>query len=205
MSLSRLLSCLLGAVLFASARVYAATVVWPGAHLTQKTDDYYLIYTDAAGGAGGAGVFVLVEAGASDPALVAEDATIAVGLIFYETDLGEPVDADAVTAATPFAENLTYTMGSLDMVVDEIFYLGFWLGDTPGGVDSIYGWVALVYDGTTLTLVDSAAETSGVGIYAGTYTPIPEPNTACLALTGLAVLVTGRRWRWRWGQRRPNG
>ncbi len=173
----------------------AATVVWPVAQFAQLAADYYVVSSDVAGDAGGAAVWMYVEGDSTSHLLVAEYATAAVGLIFYETDLGEPVDADAVLASDPFAENLTGTMGSLDMAVDEIFYLGFCLSNTPGDEDSIYGWVALIYDGTTLTLVDSAAETSGVGIYAGTYTPIPEPTTACLALTGLAVLAVGRRWR----------
>ncbi len=195
MNSSSVVRCIVWTLLAMADYASAASVIWPGAHLSQLTPDAYVISSDAAGDAGGAGVWLHIEGDASDPTLVAEDATIAVGLIFYETDLGEPVDGDAVIAADPFAENLTYTMGSLDMVVDQIFYLGFWLGDTPGGVDSIYGWVALVYDGTTLTLVDSAAETRGVGLYAGTYTPIPEPDTAGLALTGVAVLAVGRRWR----------
>ncbi len=194
--------CLLTAGFGLEIAAQAATVIWPSAELTPWGAQYYTLSTGLAGDAGVAGVDVVVEDDEVGTMLDAWGVITAVGSFWYETDLGDPVDADAVATADPFAENFTGALGSVDMAVDEIFYIAFWLdtdGGGAGGSTDVYGWVALVYDGTTLTLVDSAAETSGVGIYAGTYTPIPEPDTACLALTGLAVLVTGRRW---WARRR---
>jgi len=86
-----------------------------------------------------------------------------------------------------------------------VFYLGFQLDAPPNPAFPdvpvfIYGWAALLWDGTELTLVDSAAEMSGVGLYAGTYNAIPEPSAAGLLLVGVAALVVRRRHT-----RRPGG
>ena len=58
-----------------------------------------------------------------------------------------------------------------------------------------YGWAALLWDGMELTLVDSAAETTGAGIYAGTYDAIPEPTSAGLLLVGIAAALLRRKAR----------
>jgi len=94
----------------------------------------------------------------------------------------------------PFCNSFTVQLGDINMTVDQPFYLAFALYGDIHPVP-IYGWAELVYDGTTLSLVDSAAETTGVGIYTGTYNEIPEPYTAGLALTGFAVMAIRRRLR----------
>ncbi len=99
-----------------------------------------------------------------------------------------------MSVATPFADNIIPTLGTVNIDINQIFYLGFWLDADAGGAPSdIYGWAALRWDGAALTLVDSAAETTGVGIYAGTYDAIPEPATAGLLLAGIAAALLRRR------------
>ena len=67
---------------------------------------------------------------------------------------------------------------------------------------SLYGWVELGYDGTNVFIVNgimgSAMETTGLGIYAGTGnvfgdSAIPEPASALLAFSGVALLLRRRR------------
>ncbi len=172
----------------------AATVVWPAANLDVADDDVFLASDESA--AGLAGSWGTIAASESAAVVQFEFMTIGVGHIWYECDLGDPITAETVATADPFVNSFIGQGGALTLDAGETIYAAFYV-DGGGVASDVYGWVALVYDGTTLTLVDSAAETSGVGIYAGTYTPIPEPDTACLALTGLAVLAVGRRWRQR--------
>jgi hypothetical protein len=175
---------------------HAATVVWPAVELSAGG---HIIGTDLARPfAGGAGVFMDILTDGPVDLLASWMVTAAVGHFWYETDEGAPIDANAVSMAVPFAENFSPTYGTIELEIDRIFYLGFWLDADAGGAPSdIYGWASLVYDGTTLSLVDSAAETTGVGIYAGTHTPVPEPATGALALAGLVPLVLRRWHKWR--------
>ena len=56
-----------------------------------------------------------------------------------------------------------------------------------------YGWVEIGYNGQDIFIVNSAMETTGLGIYAGTGWVVPEPSTALLAIVGLAALGLRRR------------
>ena len=61
-----------------------------------------------------------------------------------------------------------------------------------------YGWMELVYDYNEKGVMDvfiraSGIETTGRGIFAGTYTAVPEPSSAPLALSGVALLLRRRR------------
>ena len=85
---------------------------------------------------------------------------------------------------------------------DETVILAFMAGNIfweyeNGGAEAEkwyrYGWVELGYNGTDIYIVNSAMETTGLGIYAGTGSVIPEPATALLALSGLALLWRRRR------------
>jgi hypothetical protein len=98
-----------------------------------------------------------------------------------------------VAEADYFVNIYTLEFDSLEMLTNEVFYLGFRLEYDVRVGTFAYGWAALRWDGSELSMVDSAAETTGVGIYAGTHTPVPEPATGALALAGLVPLVL-RRW-----------
>ena len=83
------------------------------------------------------------------------------------------------------------------------FYLGFATGaenDTaPDMTDNwshvYYGWARFVYARGTISLVNSALNTEGGGIYVGTdrTTAVPEPASGALALLGALPLLRRRR------------
>lgn len=58
-----------------------------------------------------------------------------------------------------------------------------------------YGWAQFTYSKGTITLVDSALNTEGGGIYAGTgiTTPVPEPATGILSFLGILLLIRPRK------------
>ena len=181
-------------VLALSLNAQGSIVTWPSAGLSTWPWGSYTIYSFLAEEyAGGAGVDFEVQDNGT-LSLTATSVTVAVGHLWYETAYGAPVDANAVSVATPFADNIIPTRGTVNIDINQIFFLGFWLDADAGGAPSdIYGWASLLWDGTELTLVDSAAETTGVGIYAGTYDAIPEPSAAGLLLVGIAAALLRRR------------
>ena len=61
------------------------------------------------------------------------------------------------------------------------------------GAPYFYGWVELGYKNGDIYIVNSAMELTGLGMLAGTGTVIPEPSTALLALSGIALLLLRRR------------
>ncbi len=175
-----------------SSLLCAATVVWPAAGLS-SFGGYEMVYTDLSPDGGAAVLMSITESG-DGAVLAAEGYTTGDGCVWYQVQPGGLIHAATLSSSEPFSDSSTGELSAFDIAYDDVFYLAFALND-PYPLDTItYGWVALLYDGTTLTMVDSAAETSGVGLYAGTYSPIPEPTTTCLSLTGLAGLAAGRRW-----------
>jgi hypothetical protein len=119
---------------------------------------------------------------------------------FYFVQLNDTINAALVTSADAFCDNGVDSSEWLDFSAfsaspnDLInFYMGYWIDD---GLNGVYGWAELVYDGTTLTLVDSAAENDGVGIIAGQYQQVPEPATLLLfGLGGLGAWLLRRNKR----------
>ena len=118
---------------------------------------------------------------------------------WFATQYGTAIDASAMEDADYLVNADPVEFGSIYMPLNQVFYLGFQL-DGPPAPDYphpplyyVYGWASLLWDGTELTLVDSAAETTGVGIYAGTYDAIPEPTSAGLLLAGIAAALLRRR------------
>ena len=86
---------------------------------------------------------------------------------------------------------------TLNIPMDDSIILGYW--DDRAAFDGIptdsdnYGWVELQNTLSGLTLVGGATAIGG-GIYAGTYTQIPEPSTIALICAGAtAVLLRNRR------------
>jgi len=186
--------CFFAFVLMCSLEVRASAVVWSVAGLSGGGANYYI--GSNASPNGDAAVEMLILDGGDNYTLSAQGYSTGIGHIWYEAQVGAPVNAAAVAGAQPFCNAFTAELGSINMTVGQPFYLAFALYGDIYHPDQIYGWAKLFYDGTTLTLLDSAAETTGVGIYTGTYTAIPEPCMAGLALTGLAVMAIRRRLRW---------
>ena len=83
------------------------------------------------------------------------------------------------------------------------FYLGFataaeYTGSWADPSKYVYyGWAQFTYSKGTITLVNSALNTEGGGIYAGTgiTTPVPEPATGILSFLGMVLLLHHRRDR----------
>ena len=80
------------------------------------------------------------------------------------------------------------------------FYLGFATASSESHpqydwTDVYYGWALFEYSGGRLSLVDSALNVDGGGIYAGTAVtvPIPEPAAGALAALGAVALLRRRR------------
>ena len=128
-----------------------------------------------------------------------EMATIAIAHSWFPVIYGSLVDEVAWQTATDFLADIgdSYDLGSLTLTTGESLYLGFRLdayGFPPYNRE--YGWAELLYDGTIISVVSSATERTGLGIYAGTGTAIPEPSSMGL----LAVGVVGLAWK-RWNRK----
>ena len=84
-----------------------------------------------------------------------------------------------------------YTDRTLNIPIDASIFLGYWddrSGDhTPTSNDN-YGWVELHNSSSGLNILDGATAIGG-GIYAGTYTQIPEPNTIALLCLGAGAMM----------------
>ncbi|MDA3923803.1 MAG: PEP-CTERM sorting domain-containing protein [Kiritimatiellae bacterium] len=171
---------------------HAANVVWDSVGLFQNDVWDYSIGTETQSGVGAGLLMTLVHGGGTFGSLESYNYTTGVGHIWFETMSGTAVDGDAVNATEPFMNAFIPELGTIDMVINQIFYIGYYVG-AAGGYNGEYGWASLVWNGTELDLLDSAAETTGVGIYAGTYTAVPEPASAGLLLAGALLLFIRRR------------
>ena len=149
----------------------------------------------AEGTTGGAGVSGggLREADGWWTRLDADSSTIGIALRFFEVNYGDLIDWDLAEASAPFADNITAEYGSLLLNYDEPVYLGFRLGGAYYCPAAEYGWAQLYFDGDVVSVLSSATERTGLGIYAGTGMAIPEPATAGLLMIGAGVLAWRRR------------
>jgi len=119
--------------------------------------------------------------------------TIGIAFRFFEVNYGDLIDWDLAEASAPFADNVTAEYGSLLLNYDEPVYLGFRLGGADYCPAAEYGWAQLYFDGDVVSVLSSATERTGLGIYAGTGMAIPEPATAGLLMIGAGVLAWRRR------------
>lgn len=150
------------------------------------------------------GVLTL-DPGGSWADLDAESGTIGVAHKWFIMDYDNLIDSRATETAEPFAtiyfSNIEFHSAILN--VNQPFYLGFQIGSTEFTPYQVqYGWVELLFDGDSLNYVSSATERTGLGIYAGTGTAVPEPSTIGLLSIGALGMAWKRRTRKSYQDRR---
>ena len=178
--------------LLLSTAASAATVVWPAVWLgTYESHESTHAIASNISPIGDVSILLEVVCGPGwEATLYGRNMTVGIRHWWFATQYGAAVDASALVNANFLVNADPMEFGSIEMPYNQVFYLGFQL-DGVGAY--VYGWAALLWNGTDLTLVGSAAETTGAGIYAGTYNAIPEPSAAGLLLVGLAALAMRRR------------
>ena len=163
--------------------------------------EYFYFYTEMASfGYVGAGIMgpATVDTGGGGITLAAENGTVGVSHSWFPVLYGSLVDDAAWRNAPDYLANIyeSYELGSIHLNEGESIYLGIQLGSMeffPNQVE--YGWVELLYDGAAISLVSSATERTGLGIYAGTGTAVPEPTTGGFMLVGALGLIWRRHVR----------
>lgn len=152
---------------------------------------YVTLSTDVHNG-DGVCVWSTIQQDGSAARLDAVTSLIGLGSSWFPVSHGMLVDKNAATSGDAFYDQIGGTPSTpIDLLFNEPFYLGFCLGMDYDS--SWYGWVELQYDGEAVSALSSAVEKTGLGIYAGTGTAIPEPATTGLLLLGAAGLVWRRR------------
>lgn len=175
-------------ILFVWSTIFSlyADLYVPGAVLSPFSDYILGSSTEPDGGGDGAGVFLnIVPVDAVQSILTVNTmyyGTVGINHIWYEVDKDTIFNATYVAATTPFFDMSDYSsVGQINMIHNQSFFIGFYL---EGGDNGVYGWAELIYDGSSLHLLDSAAENDGVGIIAGQYQQVPEPATILLFSLG---------------------
>ena len=114
------------------------------------------------------------------------------GSDWYLADAGDPFSQANIDAGlfTPLFVNLV-SSGPV-AVGPSGFFMGVSTGqgftDFPNPNRDVFGWIELSISGTDLTDDGNAVAYGAIGIFVGTNIPIPEPSTAILLASGLAVL-----------------
>jgi len=129
--------------------------------------------------------------------LYADSGTAGISHQWFEVTYGELIDVSTAASSDALARITTahpIEYGSLRVYEGYPCYLGVQLGGYPGSLGLVeFGWAEFSYDGTDLTMISSASERTGLGIYAGTGTAVPEPTTAGLLIIGAAGIIWKRR------------
>ena len=127
--------------------------------------------------------------------LTQQSCLIGIAFRFFEVDYGELINLASSESSDIVFGNDQATQDPFRLDWDQPVYLGFRLGwpDIESGLLSPeYGWAQLNFDGDTVSVLGSATERTGLGIYAGTGTAIPEPATTGLLLLGALGIIWKR-------------
>lgn len=187
-----------------------AALITPGARLSSRGENVYQIAADNGLSSDdpnffGAAIFPEVIPGSPTWATltIGLAGSLTPGHMWYEVYPDQFIDPDFVLGSpTAFYEGFSpdydhVVEQPIHMDVSVPFLLGFWIADwaSTGEPDSgdVFGWAELVYDGTTLQLLDSAAENAQPGIVAGRYEAIPEPSNFALIVLGVGGIGLTRR------------
>ncbi|MEO0797296.1 MAG: hypothetical protein AAFX93_19255 [Verrucomicrobiota bacterium] len=131
----------------------------------------------------------------------ASNGTVSFGFQWFLTNDGQAIDPAFISSSDPFANNFngTYKEAFAPIVADEPFLWAYWLDadfDTVITPGDYLGWAEFVYTSGDLTVLQSVADTSGQGIFAGTTTVVPESKFyAILAGSLVAIFSIIRRRR----------
>jgi len=179
---------------------------YPGAYLTPFGLNYTIGSSTLPNGEGeGAGIWLAIDNGnPSIPILRPDGGTLGISHVWYETTKDTIIDAEFATNTTSFYSNFDPSdlSGEIQMNHNEPFIMAFRLGGSEPSSYDIYGWAELMYDGSDLHLLDSAAENDGVGIIAGQYVQVPEPSSVLLLTFGSGSILFYRRAKRRQQYRR---
>ena len=182
------------AMLFAVTSHAFPIIEWDTVRLTYGVAGFGL-YTDNRDG-DGANIQGDIEYEATGlwSTLTANNGTLGISQWWFPVQYGELIDFDSLNPDDPLAiiNTSQIEFGSIQLNYDEPYYLGFCVG-YPQWDYADYGWVEFLFDGDVVSVLSSATERTGLGIYAGTGMAIPEPATAGLLILGASVLAWRRR------------
>ncbi|MEO0797297.1 MAG: hypothetical protein AAFX93_19260 [Verrucomicrobiota bacterium] len=130
----------------------------------------------------------------------ASPGSISFGYQWYLVNENQAIDPSFVSSSDPFANNFdnTFKEAFAPIVEGDPFLWAYWLdfdfssSITPG---DYLGWVELEYNSGDLVVLQSVADTSGQGIFAGTTTVVPESKFYSIlagCLTAAYVVVRKR-------------
>ena len=195
--------CLTGVLfLFTVVNCYSSMVQWniAGWGYNSYFDYYMLGFTVPDGTGVGRGLDVISTSMHAVLTPNWEYGTLSYGTLMLQTDYNTLIDHDLFANATGFFETylpngMSTSEANLEIDVYNTVFLAFAIGSHYGNdFDALwYGWIEFGYNGKNVYIVNSALETTGQGIYAGTGLVVPEPSAALLAIVGLAVLGLRRR------------
>ena len=207
--MKKMIMCLIA--LSAVLNCAASSVQWDVIGYYPSSDGYYY-YSDILGGIspyGGFAVYFqkLVANGLGTTLSCDNDAGFFLGnnsSWWRVVDKGDVVDYNSMI--TPHDDYFSYyengrPVGLYDIVLSrwDTVVLAFAAGVDGypymlwDGAPYFYGWVEIGYDGKDIFIVNSAMETTRLGIYAGTGNVVPEPSTVLLTIMGLAAFGFRRR------------
>ena len=191
-------------------QISIAELFTPGSYLSGSANDY-TIWGWTEPNENGLGAAIWVETDPNNFLLTMNSdigGTVGIGHSWYAVAESTAIDADFASNTTPFYS--IYDSGNFSQSIDmssQPFMLAFWLDangtDVPDTNDT-FGWAKFTYDGSTLNLIDSAAENDGVGIYAGQYQQVPEPSSVLLLTMGAGGILFYRRAKRHQQEQRTN-
>ncbi|MBQ9727930.1 MAG: PEP-CTERM sorting domain-containing protein [Kiritimatiellae bacterium] len=125
---------------------------------------------------------------AAEGDLVDESTSRHLDSCFFHAGLDDGTYSGSGSVEFPYGETCMFYMGFATGTAD-------WDTGEHASKNIFYGWAQFEYASGKLSLVRSALNTAGGGIYVGTdrVVPVPEPAAGALALLGCALLLRRRR------------